>query len=53
MTTNYVSRYRGPHAAMMKELVCPAPTVHFAGSDRDDNSVVSYDSGIEEVEYDA
>ena len=52
MTTNYVSKYRGPHAESIKESVCLAPIVHFAGSDRDDNSVVSYDSGFEEVEYD-
>ena len=53
MTSNYVSRYRGPHAESIKESAFLASTVHFAGSDRDDNSVVSYDSGIEEVEYDA
>ena len=53
MTSNYVSKYRGPHAESIKESVCLASYVHFAGSDRDDNSVVSYDSGFEEVEYDA
>ena len=49
ITTNYVSKYRGPHAELIKESVCLAPTVHFAGSDRDDNSVVLYDSELEEV----
>ena len=44
-------RYRGPHAEFLKESVCLPSTVHFTGSDRDDNSVVSYDSGFEEVEY--
>ena len=53
ITTNYVSKYPGPHAELTKESVCLASTVNFAGSDRDDNSAVSYDSGIEEVEYDA
>ena len=52
MTTNYVSKCRGPHAETTKESACLASTVNFAGSDRDDNSAVSYDSGIEEVEYD-
>ena len=53
MTTKYVSKYCGPHAEMTKESVCLASTVHFAGSDRDNNSSVSYDSEFEEVEYDA
>ena len=53
MTTNYVSNYRGPHSELTKESVCLASTVHFAGSDRDDNSAVSYDSEFEEVDYDA
>ena len=52
MTNNYVSKYRGSHAESTKESVCLPNTVHFAGSDRDDNSRVPYDSEFEEVEYD-
>ena len=53
MTTHYVSKYRGPHAEATKESVCLASTVNFAGSERDDNSEVLYDSEFEEVKYDA
>ena len=52
MTTNYVFKYRWPHAELTKESVCIASTVNFSGFDRDDNSLVSYGSEFEEMECD-